>query len=426
MTKKIIDLFIDIALPFKDNEGGAKAYTIAEILKDYKREYIPGQGMIINKQENPRIVLVSHMDLIKKFHNGFSQENRRICSFEKDSKDRDLIVGALDNTITNSIAILTFLKLIENGISDIELFLSEGEEVGFNGMTDYLENNKDKSKNTFFINLDVTNEGYGKDYSLEYDSPNFEILKDIQDILKDKNGFVTGDRVCDDTDAILKKNCAGFSFCLPTLKTIHSWKNQALIESLEPYMDSLYLILKNLNLSEDKFKNFDSDYIKLALKTNSLKKLHKKIKKKEKKEREKYKSYLSSFSSNYSSNSYDTRRKFNRTRSLFGDIPDSNEDLIGFDESPFDYEIEVEDLEEESELEIFSRKLVDLLVLNNIDSDLILSFFMERVIKMEGFSYQDLLYVTTNKDISDYIINILERENFISIMTEDFFIFNFR
>ena len=84
-------------------------------------------------------------------------------------------------------------ELLSKGISDVELLLSEGEEVGFIGMDGYLKKYSDKSDKTFFVNLDVTNEGFKKYGSIEYDRPNFSMLKQVQGLLKDQKMFFTGD-----------------------------------------------------------------------------------------------------------------------------------------------------------------------------------------------------------------------------------------
>jgi len=428
-TNRIIEIFEKMALPFKDKEGGPKVYEIANLVKNINltREYLPGQGLIVNKQDNPRIVLVTHMDLINKFQKGFSQEERRIYEIGENSSGEEVIIGALDNTITNSIAFLVMEKLIENGITDIELFFSEGEEVGFHGMTGYLKAYPEKSENTFFVNLDVTNEGYGKDYSLEYDMPNFYIFKQIQEILQEKNGFCTGDRVCDDTDAVLRANCSGFSFCLPTGKTIHSYKNNAPLSSLEKYSDSLYLILKELKFEESFENNFKGEYLKLATKTNSFKKLKKVIKKKEKKAEKKRKSYFD----NYFRGST-TRSSHGIQKSLFSDyhyeIVD-DDSLIGFDEIPpstvSEYEYEIPEEDPESPLEDFSKKVIETLVSAGVDSDLIFSFFWEHILRMEGFSLQELMYASNTRDLAEFIVDHLETNGLISEMQSEFYIFQF-
>jgi len=254
--ESIIELFEKIALPFKDKEGGPKLNSIQEILVEQNIDstYIPGEGLIVNEVEKPRIILVSHMDLINKFRKGFA-DCKIYEILDKDSEE--IIKGALDNTITNAVAILVLMELLKNNINDVELFLSEGEEVGMVGMENYLNARGDIAKNAFYINLDVTNEGWKQNISIEYDKPNFNVYKQRMNILKDLNAFSTGDRVCDDTDAVISAGCSGYSYCLPTKGTIHSYKNSAYTKTLEPYAKGLYRLLslkriKNFKISKNK------------------------------------------------------------------------------------------------------------------------------------------------------------------------------
>ena len=178
-------------------------------------------------------------------------------------KGDEVIVGALDNTICDAVALLAFVKLFnERKIPNVTLFLSEGEEVGFIGASSFIRENKERLKDTFFVNLDVTNEGWGYSGSIEYDKPNFGILKLMQKELEDC--FFTGERVCDDTDAVNREGLAGFSFCLPTKDIIHSYKNRAKTKTLEPYFDKLCKIL-TMELPKEREKDFSSWYFKEAL-----------------------------------------------------------------------------------------------------------------------------------------------------------------
>jgi len=279
-TEEIISFFKEISKPFKDREGGPKLEIIQRFLEgqNISSEYIPNIGLIINKQDNPDIVVVSHMDLINKFQKGF--ENGTICNI-----DEEFITGALDNTITNAISLLVFKELLlEDNSLNIELFLSEGEEVGLIGMTNYLNEYIEKSKNTFFINLDVTNDGYGTDMSVEYDKPDFNTVKKVQEVLNDLNYHIQGERFCDDMDSINEKKCAGFSFCLPTIKNIHSYKNKAKLESIDNYFYGLKRLILNLK-KEENYETFNSIYMKYALKSKNEKKFKKKIDKKKEESR---------------------------------------------------------------------------------------------------------------------------------------------
>ena len=265
MKQQIIDLFNRIALPLKDGEGGAKVEEIKNFLLEngIPSRYIPSQGLLANEQPNPEKILMAHMDLIPLFRRGFSSEPRQVYELKTNKKGEELIVGALDNTICDAIALLAFVKLFNEGkIPNVTLFLSEGEEVGFIGASNFIQENKENLSDTFFINLDVTNEGWGMSGSLEYDRPNFGVLKLMQKELDDC--FFTGDRVCDDTDAVNHAGLCGFSFCLPTKEVIHSYKNKARIKSLEPYFDKLCKIL-TIDLPEAKKANFSSWNLKCAL-----------------------------------------------------------------------------------------------------------------------------------------------------------------
>ena len=265
MKDKIIELFSRIALPLKDGEGGAKVEEIKTFLLEngIPSRYVPGQGLFANEQPSPEKILMAHMDLIPLFRRGFSSEPRQVYELKTNKKGEELIVGALDNTICDAIALLAFVKLFNEGkIPNVTLFLSEGEEVGFIGASNFIQENKEKLSDTFFINLDVTNEGWGMSGSLEYDRPNFGVLKLMQKELDDC--FFTGDRVCDDTDAVNHEGLCGFSFCLPTKEVIHSYKNRAKIKTLEPYFDKLCKIL-TMDLPEVKKADFSSWNLKCAL-----------------------------------------------------------------------------------------------------------------------------------------------------------------
>lgn len=238
-TAEIIYLFAEIAKPFKDKIGGEKLDSIQSWLnkRNISNKYIPGIGKIVNQVESPRIILVSHIDLIRKFQKGFEEGNTH--SFLTTKNDKYIIQGGLDNTITNSVALLAIEHLLKNNYSDVELVLTEGEEVGMIGMSNYIKEFTDKSNNAFFINLDVTNEGWKQNASVEYDKPSFTMLKQLQNILSDHDAYFTHERVCDDTDAINRHGCAGFSFCIPTKDIIHSYENKAYIHTLEGYFDGI-------------------------------------------------------------------------------------------------------------------------------------------------------------------------------------------
>lgn len=244
----MIKTFELLAKPFKDGEGGLKLNALQEIFPEGIWE--PGIGFIVNKQENPSKVVVSHIDLIKTFRKGFA-DNHVYAVTETE------IIGALDNTITNAALVLAIKSLSD--FKTIEYVFTEGEEVGFKGMKAYIKKYKRRVINSFFINLDVTNEGYGRNGSIEYDVCNFETLKSLQTLVNTKNldWHFTHSRVGDDTDAIIDAGLHGFSYCLPTKGHIHSYENRALLSSLDSYLEGLICLIKHdLNPGECNVKSW--------------------------------------------------------------------------------------------------------------------------------------------------------------------------
>jgi len=270
MNKAIITLFEEIAKPFKDKEGGPKLDAIQEWLnkRNISNEYIPGIGKIVNQIDNPRIILVSHIDLIRKFQKGFADGITHEIIISK--KGNEIIKGALDNTITNAVALLALESILKSGITDIELVLTEGEEVGCIGMDSYLKSFEEKSKNAFIINLDVTNEGWKQHSSVEYDKPSFNMLKQLQTLLAEHDAFFTVNRVGDDIDAVNSNGCSGFSYCLPTKDLIHSYENKAYVHTLEGYYYGLISLLNQLELFEDMKDTFSRWDFNKALKSKSF------------------------------------------------------------------------------------------------------------------------------------------------------------
>lgn len=253
--EKILETFGLFCQPYKDEKGGPKLEAVSNFLENISKEWVPGIGLIVNKQENPKKVVVSHMDLIKTFRKGFA-ENK---TFEIVDGE---VVGALDNTITNAVLAEIIIELRDtDALQDIEFLFSEGEEVGMIGMKNYLKAHKQRVEKAFFINLDVTNEGYDKHVSLEYDKPNFSVIKQFQRLIGEHSHF-TGDRVCDDTDAIIRADCHGLSVCLPTSNTIHSYKNKCRIESLSIYKEALKILILD--------GEFDYNEIKSDIKANQV------------------------------------------------------------------------------------------------------------------------------------------------------------
>lgn len=369
--EEIIGLFKEIALPFKDKEGGLKADKIIEILNrdNIPCEYIPDKGIFVNKIKNPRIMILSHIDLIGKFRKGFMEDKvyNILDSEDPENKfQKEIITGALDNTITNAIAILVFKELYKVD-KNIMLFLTEGEEIGSTGLKNYLKTKK-KANNIFFINLDVTNEGWNQNGSIEYDRPNFYILNQLKNILVDKNIYFTGERVGDDIDAVNRFDCSGFSYCLPTKDTIHSYKNKALTETLVPYAEALYKMSLELKFEESFTRDISSYHVKKALKFDTKKDFEEDL----------------NSSENYSRTKYSDNNsiKSHRGQRYFDWRYDDQDTYNPYSNDPLDF-----DFDKESES---NSKINEILAFRNVDSDLIFSFIFEHLATLESFSYEDL------------------------------------
>ena len=269
MQDKIIKMFDRLCKPHGKyatdllNES-LKIKELMSVLNEFgvDSEYIEGVGLIVNKQDNPDKVIVSHMDLIPKFHKGFGLNQKYIIK-------KNTIVGALDNTITNAVLIL-IIERMKNDIQGIEFLFSEAEEIGFFGVREYLDLYTDRLKDTFFLNLDVTSEGYNKSCaSIEYDCCSFDNLKVMQKM--DLDFFYTFDREGDDMSAIKSKGFHGLSYCLPTKDYIHSYDNKARLDTLAPYLTGLEDLIKNKDLKKRE-KDIHCNYdFKKALKVDSIK-----------------------------------------------------------------------------------------------------------------------------------------------------------
>lgn len=418
MTQQIIDLFGNLCLPFVDKIGGEKQEYAQQWLSNHgiENEYIPGIGIIANKQENPRIVLVSHIDLIKKFRKGFIEGR----TFEIEG---NILRGALDNTITNSVALWAFKHIIDQGVQDVELLLSEGEEVGMVGMDAYIKALKLKSKNTFFLNLDVTNEGYNQHCSVEYDKPNFEIFKKIELHLDQAeiDSFYTHYRVGDDTDAVIKHNCAGLSYCIPTDKTIHSYKNECLISSIDPYYRGLVSLLINLTYSNPE-SNFKGYHLSLAKTVETFEELEEEIKK--------YIPPPSKFA--YQGGLWDDDdlgetdwiwekdTKPGKRSNSFGYSSSRDSYPQGFDETPWDDDDtnpwDEEDYEDPyGDIDInASERLIEVISLTGLDTDKLYKFIINKQLEQEWFSFYELEGVMDYESDTRYLIDMLIAEKLLT------------
>jgi len=248
-----LEIFKEISLPFlqskKDEvpEVCLKKEKIEEILfelklntyHDDKNYLMYTKGNLEEILNNKYYVFVAHIDLIKSFHKGFLKN--RECYIEK---DEEKIIGALDNTLPNAILIKAMLEV---DYKDNVIFLfTYGEEKGMWGIDNFMKSIKENVDNGTFINLDVTNEGYDKSISIEYDEPNYSSMIKLIDNYNDKHSiYYTVDRMCDDCDVILSNGGNGLSVCLPTKGIIHSWENETTVSKILGYSKFISEIVKN-------------------------------------------------------------------------------------------------------------------------------------------------------------------------------------
>lgn len=239
MFEEIMAIANAIAKAYSPEKGGEKGASIIQwIIKnlDFEVEYVPEVGIIVSPEHSdkvPAVTVVSHFDLIPSFSKKFGKGEGGF--FKVGEKN---VTGPLDNTITNA-SVLWALKndpfFKEN--EEWKVLFSQEEEVGFFGMAKFLEKYDPEAK-SFYVNLDVTNEGWKKWCSVEYDRPHMETFFAMAKKLKEEHipfVHVTPERVGDDLDAVLHAGGKGFSYCLPTKGVIHSFKNKASIRSIEEY-----------------------------------------------------------------------------------------------------------------------------------------------------------------------------------------------
>lgn len=241
MKNKIIEMFDTLCLPFgnghiSNQEEKTKDNKILELVGG---KYIEGVGIYIPSVKETKKVVVSHMDLVRPFQNGFIENKKFFIEGEN-------LRGALDNTITNACLVLAIKECSD--VEDVAYLFTEGEETGLTGMRNFMRTIFQELNNPFFINLDVTNEFYGlKDISVEFDKPNLDICYQIGAL--NECGY-THMRFCDDTSAILSGGGNGFSFCIPTDKYCHTYDSTTKISSLEPYYKGLISLIKDVDFSD--------------------------------------------------------------------------------------------------------------------------------------------------------------------------------
>lgn len=237
LAAEIIEIFDSIALPFMEGRFEPKKEAMLSLLGD-DAVFKEGVGVVIPAKGKRTQTLMAHMDLIPSFNKGFLQG--RTLSVLSDGT----LVGALDNTITNAVAIWLYknAKLPDN----CEVVFTVGEETSGHGAKNYCES-LGKDEKISIINLDVTNEFPKKSVSIEYDQPSVDGVFDIHKFIIKNNNFsigLTEDRVGDDLCTVHSCGYNGVSFCIPTLRTIHSYKSATTVKQLEEYCLSLESFLK--------------------------------------------------------------------------------------------------------------------------------------------------------------------------------------
>ena len=283
MTKKAIDIqkilsiFKEISLPCgSDNKIGEKEKKIISLLRDKypNLKFNPQTGILIPaKQKQHKIVITSHYDLISLFQKAFKDGKREPFVL----KENGIIKGALDNTLTNSV--LIYLLLNYTIPENVEILFTNMEEIGCIGMRNYLKElekkNYDKEKDIFFINLDVTNECWEHQVSLEMDYPIYELIHFLKKEIKGMTEEREGDDLCE----VIDFNYKGFSFCIPTKKTIHSWKNKTTIKHIEKYTEKLLFLILNSTQILELSKNKSFSYVSIKTVLEKTKEEIEKIKK---------------------------------------------------------------------------------------------------------------------------------------------------
>lgn len=225
-------------------------YSVKRLFNDCKKEAILNLlkhnginyevkdkiGILIPSKKEATTLLVNHYDLIPSFDKGFILGKGLVVNKNK-------AVGALDNTIVNSIVLDLLIKdLIPD---NVECLFTDEEELGYYGAKRYIECFKQEKKHLNVINLDTTEEWKRKE-SL-YGS--FEIVansKSVVSICKEFKGlsFLMKEYdYDDDLTPFLNNGFKGFSFCLPTLGDVHKYSNSTKLDYIKNYSKGLLKIL---------------------------------------------------------------------------------------------------------------------------------------------------------------------------------------
>lgn len=290
IVEDIISLFGALCKPFDEGKGEKEEF-FKKLLKEFDGAYESEIGIVVPSiTEEPAKVMVSHMDLISTFNRGFKKDKKYKIWLNEDNEK--ILMGALDNTFTNAVLIKSIFELREQGLAqDVTFVFTEREEIDFGGMKAYL---RKYGNNPLFINMDVTPDNRKFNCSIEYDEPNWDLCKQMQAAAnaEDSNftfGFTT-DRVGDDLDAVLRANGKGFSYCIPTWRTIHSYNNYTLISNIRPYYEGLLFLIRDLDLSSGYEPDVEELSLSKALSFDTKKKFEKAEKKAAKKRAKRYSS----------------------------------------------------------------------------------------------------------------------------------------
>ena len=263
-TEEVINIFEQISLPFNGGNFKRKLFEKIFELAEVNGEWRDDIGYVVFSKKRTTRTVVSHMDLISPFNRGFAKG--RVYKIEEDK-----LIGALDNTFTNAVVINSMLNNLSN---ETTYLFTLDEETSQHAIRDYM---KLFGTEQFIINLDITNEGMKNNMAIEYDEPSWEICKQIEKNMD--SPFFTKNRVCDDMDEVVKANGFGFSYCVPSGKSIHSYNNYTYLNKIKPYIDGLDFLIHDLCL-DCYDHNIKYIGINKALKCSSLKKLIKKDKRK--------------------------------------------------------------------------------------------------------------------------------------------------
>jgi len=249
VVERIIEIFKIIAQPhdrrYIQLGDSEKVQAITSFLSTLGMKHIVSErhGILVGNPFRAETIIMSHMDTISKFNNIFRGE--------KKLKEKDyLVVGPLDNTITN--AILLYLIEKDPGMfKNTMVVFTIGEEPSFEcgfyeqcGAHNLFEDFKSHiTHDTRVINLDVTANGYHGMYDSSHGS--ISVAKEF--VADDHTSFLEYMQIsskfmeatlrlagrdvqlvhydhgtCDDLMSVPDYFRDKFSFCLPIENCYHS------------------------------------------------------------------------------------------------------------------------------------------------------------------------------------------------------------